>query len=164
MKTDNLAAIKAALSRIKIVPTLVIQDPEKAVPVARALMALQEDEAAGRLIEQLVESTAVDWAAGEAEALIRLYGRLAGGGSGRIGKAEQWLQRYPRDASLLLALGRLCRAQRLWGKAQSYLEASLGLAQSQAAHLELARLLEQLGQTDAANQHYRAAVAAHNTH
>jgi len=38
MKTDNLAAIKAALSRIKIVPTLVIQDPEKAVPVARALM------------------------------------------------------------------------------------------------------------------------------
>ena len=30
--------------------------------------------------------------------------------------------------------------------------------------LELARLLEQLGQTDAANQHYRAAVAAHNTH
>lgn len=38
MKTDNLAAIKAALSRIKIVPTLVILDPEKAVPVARALM------------------------------------------------------------------------------------------------------------------------------
>ena len=86
-----------------------------------------------------------------------------------------WQRSHPRawrehdywclvEFGLLLALGRMCARQRLWGKAQSYLEASLGLAQSQAAHLELARLLEQLGQTDAANQHYRAAVAAHNTH
>lgn len=131
------------------------RDGRLGAAVARALVVLQEDEAAGRLIEQLVESPAVDWAAGEAEALIRLYGRLAGGGSGRIGKAEQWLQRHPRDAALLLALGRLCRAQRLWGKAQSYLEAALSVAPSQEGHLELARLFDELERPEEANRHYR---------
>jgi HemY protein len=52
----------------------------------------------------------------------------------------------------------LCAHQQLWGKAQSYLEASLAVAPGRSAHLELAQLLDQLGRPDEANRHYRAAV------
>ena len=68
------------------------------------------------------------------------------------------MRRHPDDAILLMALGRMCQRQRLWGKAQSYLEASLAVAPSQEAHLELARLLDQLDRGDEANQHYRASA------
>ena len=59
---------------------------------------------------------------------------------------------------LLLALGRMCVRQKLWGKAQSYLEASLAIRPSRAAHLELARLFDQLERPDDANRHYRASI------
>ena len=39
-------------------------------------------------------------------------------------RADVWLTQEPRDAGLLLLLGRLALAQQLWGKAQGYLEAS----------------------------------------
>ena len=61
---------------------------------------------------------------------------------------------------LLLALGRMCLRQRLWGKAQSYLEASLAVAESQEAHLELARLFDLLERSEEANQHYRASAGS----
>jgi HemY protein len=46
----------------------------------------------------------------------------------------------------------------LWGKAQSYLEASLATQQTQAAHVALARLFERIGRTDEANRHFRASA------
>ena len=46
---------------------------------------------------------------------------------------------------LLATLGRLCAEAELWGKARSFLEASLSFEESRAAHLELARLAERLG-------------------
>ena len=73
----------------------------------------------------------------------------------RIARAETWLLSHPRDADLLLTLGRLCIHQRLWGKAQSYLEASLSVQDNRPAHLELARLAEQHGRTQEAERHYR---------
>jgi HemY protein len=59
---------------------------------------------------------------------------------------------------LLLALGRLCARQQLWGKAQSYLEASVALEPTYAAHLELAQLHERLEHADAARAHHRASL------
>jgi HemY protein len=52
----------------------------------------------------------------------------------------------------------LCREKQLWGKAQSYFEASLALADSRPAHIALAQLLDQLEQPELANKHYRAAA------
>lgn len=123
---------------------------------ARALVALDVRNEAQKLIE-----TALDSADDEnwQSELVALYGRLAGGDqTARIAKAEAWLRRHPEDAMLLVALGRMCQRQRLWGKAQSYLEASLSVAPSQEAHLELARLLDQLDKAEQANQHYRASA------
>lgn len=74
-------------------------------------------------------------------------------------RAEEWLRAHPRDADLLLALGRLCAGAALWGKARSYLEASLAIDERFITHLELARLLDQLGETDAARHHHERALA-----
>jgi len=59
---------------------------------------------------------------------------------------------------LLLALGRLCAGQGLWGKAESYLEASVSLEPSYETHLEIARLNEKLGNVEAARRHYRESL------
>ncbi|MSQ18167.1 MAG: heme biosynthesis protein HemY [Betaproteobacteria bacterium] len=76
----------------------------------------------------------------------------------RLELAERWLATHPPDAALLLTLGRLCVYRELWGKAQSYFEASLSQDESKMAHVELARLLERIGKQADAHQHYRAAT------
>jgi HemY protein len=98
--------------------------------------------------------------------LVTLYGDLPPSPNGerisearaRIERAERWLLERNRDAQLLATLGRLCGQAELWGKARSFLEASLSFEESRAAHLELARLAERLGQPDDAQQHYRRAA------
>lgn len=79
----------------------------------------------------------------------------------RIERAEKWLRDRPEDGTLLGALGRLCAHAELWGKAQSYFEASLAYEESAAAHLELARLAERLGRPDDAQRHFRRAAELH---
>ena len=76
----------------------------------------------------------------------------------QIQKAERWLPAHPRDATLLIALGRLCAQAGLWGKARSYFEASIGVEASHTAHLELAQLSELTGREEEAGQHRRAAL------
>jgi HemY protein len=76
----------------------------------------------------------------------------------RIESAERWLSERSRDAQLLAALGRLCAQAELWGKAESFLEASLSFEESRSARLELARLAERLGRRSDAEQHFRKAA------
>jgi HemY protein len=72
--------------------------------------------------------------------------------------AERWLQQHSGDAPLLHALGRLCERQQLWGKAQTYYEASLALDDGWRAHVALGEMLARLGRHDAANAHLAAAL------
>lgn len=112
------------------------------------------DESLG--ISAIEEALAHDW---ESELAV-LYGRCKGADlRTQLATAERWLKDHPEDAGLLLTLGRLCMRAQLWGKAQSYFEASLSLSVSRATHLELARLAEKLDQHDSANRHYREAAA-----
>lgn len=76
----------------------------------------------------------------------------------RLQQAEHWLSRHEADAKLLLALGNMCTRLSLWGKAQSYLEASISVKPSAAAHLALAKMLESRGESAAALEHYRRSV------
>lgn len=123
---------------------------------ARALVALGAEVEAQNLIESVLDAANNgEWQPD----LAAIYGRLTNSEqTARIAKAEGWLRRHPDDARLLKALGRMCIRQRLWGKAQSYLEASLSVAPSQQGHLELARLFDQLQRTEEANKHYRASA------
>ena len=71
----------------------------------------------------------------------------------RLSLAEEWLARHPKDASLLLTLGRLSLRNKLWGKAREYFQSSLASKPTAAAHAELSRLLENLGDTQSAKHH-----------
>jgi len=94
------------------------------------------------------------------EDLVRLYGQVRGSSASRqIEQAEKWLHAQPRDSHLLLALAELCSVQELWGKAQSYLEASLAVAPTAEAHIRLAELREKTGLVSEACGHYRKALA-----
>jgi len=94
------------------------------------------------------------------EELVALYGEVRGSSPTRqIEQAEKWLHAQPRDAQLLLSLAQLCSVQALWGKAQSYLEASLAIAPSADGHIRMAELKAQNGQPGEACQHYQKALA-----
>lgn len=123
---------------------------------ARALVAQGAEVEAQKLIEAVLDAAQNDdWQ----PELVAIYGCLTGSEqTARIAKCEAWLRQHPDDARLLKALGRMCLRQRLWGKAQSYLEASLAVAPSQQCHLELARLFDQLERVEEANKHYRASA------
>lgn len=90
------------------------------------------------------------------EALVSAYAGLDVGEPQRLLiQAEGWLHQRPRDPVLLLTLGRLALRGRFWGKARSYLEASLGLKETPDAWQELGALLEHLEEPDAARDCYR---------
>ncbi len=77
----------------------------------------------------------------------------------RIERCEAWLARQPNDAMLLLSLGRLCDRAGDAIRAQGYLEASLSIEPTHAAHLALARLHESLNHQEAAARHREQALA-----
>lgn len=120
-----------------------------AAAAARCYIALGAGEQARHIIEAAMDES---W---DSE-LAGLYAECEGGDTvKRIERAEGWLGTHPRDAVLLYALGRMCGQQQLWGKAQSYIEASIAVEPTYTAHFELARLQEQLGDADVARRHYR---------
>jgi HemY protein len=123
-----------------------------AAAAVQSFVALGACDTAIQILERALDA---EW---DSE-LIALYGECRGSDAIRqIEHAEAWLDANPRDAGLLLVLGKLCARQELWGKAQSYLEASISVEPMYTAHLELAALHDRLGNVDAARRHYRASL------
>lgn len=88
--------------------------------------------------------------------LVRLFGIVEGKDSSRqLAKAEDWLTRYPDDPDLLLTAAKLCLRNELWGKARSYLETVIALRPSPEAYQDYGRLLDQLGEDEAAAEAFR---------
>ncbi len=134
--------------------------PRVALAAARQAHGLGKAALVREIIEQAL---AEEWT----PALVQLYGELPRGMESparsaearlRIECAERWLRERSRDAELLAALGKLCAEAELWGKARSFLEASLSFQESRAARLDIARLAERLGDGDEAQRHYRRAA------
>jgi HemY protein len=91
--------------------------------------------------------------------LVELYGECRlGDPTLQLEQAERWLMTHNQDAVLLRVLGTLCQRQQLWGKAQTYLEASLALENHWRTHLALGEMLGRLGRSDEANAHFVAAL------
>ncbi|HCZ47381.1 MAG TPA: hypothetical protein DCZ11_00060 [Gammaproteobacteria bacterium] len=119
---------------------------------ARALRRCGRHDAAQ---EQLAELLHDDWSA---EAVAE-FGRYAGSDPAReFARGEGWLKAHPENASLLLALARLGRKAGQMSRAQAYFEAALALEPSAEGHLELAELLQALGQAAPAAEQYRAGL------
>ena len=133
----------------KQLPAEMRTEPAVASTAARYHLALGGNAEAQAIIEQALER---EWNAG----LVALYGESAGADAiPQIERAEKWLRDHARDPALLLALGKLCMRQGLWGKAQSYIEASLALEPTHDGHMTLAALMEQIGKPQEAVAHFR---------
>lgn len=134
------------------VPERYRKDTAVAAAAASAFHAFGLCAEAQAIIERSLD---VEWDSG----LVNLYGECGAPETVRqIERAERWLKDHRQDGSLLLALGRLCAQRQLWGKAQSYLEASLSIEPTYSAHLELARLYDRIERADDARRHYRASL------
>ena len=128
------------------------REPRVAATAAQCFAALGGCAESQRVIEEALDA---QWDA----AVLALYSEcLSGDVTTQLERAEGWLKSHPRDAVLLLVLGRLCAYQQLWGKAQSYLEASLSIEPTHSVHLELARLFERNAKPEAAAEQYRHAL------
>lgn len=133
----------------KQLPSGMRLDPTVAATGARHHLALGRNAEAQAIIEASLER---EWNA----SLVALYGDAAGDDAlKQIERAEKWLREHARDPSLLLALGKLCMHQGLWGKAQSYIEASLALEPTHDGHMTLASLMEKIGKPQEAEKHFR---------
>jgi HemY protein len=137
----------------KKIPAEFKLDPWVARAAARAFMQRGGHDTALDVLEAALNR---DWH----EDLVVLYGEVRGSNPVRqIEQAEKWLHAHPRDAHLLLTLAQLCSVQQLWGKAQSYLEASLAIEPSADGHIRMAELKIQSSQPGEACQQYQKALA-----
>lgn len=139
-------------------PTADRSVPEVALAAARAFNAAHMGYQARLVIEQAL---AQDWN----DALVAEYAACVENNSTlQIERAERWLLSHPNDVALQFALGTLCVRQRLWGKAQMYLNGALTNDSegryAARVHLAMARMFEELADPGHAAEHYRAAALA----
>lgn len=88
--------------------------------------------------------------------LCLLFGDLkAADPVSQLATVEQWIKRYEEKPELLFVAGRLCLRNRLWGRARSYLEASLAKRSSPDTYFALARLNEETQEPGKAMEYYR---------
>jgi HemY protein len=126
--------------------------PRVARAAAAGFMAQGGDREAAEILASSLDR---DW---DSE-LVAMYAECTTADTTRqLETAERWLTEHEHDATLLYALGRLCERAQLWGKAQTYLEASLALDNGWRAHLALGEMLAKLNRTDEANAHLAAAL------
>lgn len=89
-------------------------------------------------------------------ALAALYGELTGiDGISQLAAVEQWLRQHGENPELLLSAGKVCMRNQLWGKARSYLDASLRLQAAPGTYHALARLAAETKNAEEANRFYR---------
>lgn len=91
--------------------------------------------------------------------LLKLYGTLPSlKPIKHLMRAEEWLHDNPEHADLLLCLGRICKQQKLWGKARAYLEKSARLEPNLAVYGELAQIMKMQNDLQAAINFYEKGV------
>ena len=93
--------------------------------------------------------------------LLEIYGELeTTRPAAHLAHIEAWLTRRGEDPALLLTAARLCMQNQLWGKARSYLETSLAIRPNVVGYRLFGRLLEKMGEADAAAEAFRLGLEA----
>jgi HemY protein len=122
-------------------------------PYVAGLIQQGEQAQAVELIENFLHS---EWS----DALIYQYGQIKHGDSlKRLAKAEKLLINNERNPWLLLTLGRLSLANKLWAKAEEYLRASLDHGATGETYQVLAEVLMAAGKKEAATEMYKQGLA-----
>lgn len=113
-----------------------------------ALLERNEHNLAEHLLRDTVKQ---NWS----DELVYLYGLAKSTDLvAQLTRAESWLSRRGNNPWLLLTLGRLAQYNGLWGKAQQYLEACINYAPRPEAYRELGKVLEEMGDSEAALKCY----------
>ena len=127
--------------------------PEVQQHYASGLVALGDEAEAVALINKALKQR---WDAN----LVGLFGALeAIDPVTQLASLEQWLQQHGEQAALMLAAGRACVRNHLWGKASSYLDTALRLHAGPEVYLALAQLAERTQRPDDAQRFYREGLA-----
>jgi len=135
------------------VPKTLKLDPEIVSIYSEYLIATQQNEIAEKLIR---ESLKKHWDSN----LIKLYSIIPDiDRKKQLLIAENWLKTHKKDPTLLASLGRLSKANQLWGKARSYFEASIQIKPNTEAYAELGQLYEHLNEIPLALDCYRKAIS-----
>jgi len=133
----------------KQVPRKLRSNPELVIARIEALTRTGEHPEAEALIRKALNN---DWDAN----LVNRYGQLLSSEPQKLLKqAEKWLLQHPEDPDLLLATGRLCIRNQLWGKARSYLESSIAMRPSPETYNELGQLMLKLEEPEKASEAFR---------
>lgn len=91
--------------------------------------------------------------------LIELYGKiLTEKPTEQLRFAERFLKSHPENSELLLCLGRLAMHAKLWGKAKYYIETSIKQTPRPESYEILGKVLECMGDKNAAFEMYRKAL------
>ena len=147
--SSDLKSLKAGWKQL---PPPVQQDEGLLAVYIEQLLRLGEHEQAEKLLGTRIRDV---WN----QRLVYLYGELqSGDASAQQTLAERWLEQHRQDPVLLLSLAKISLRNQLWGKARSYLEASIDLQPGAEAYRLLGNLLEQLEEPDKAAECYRKGV------
>ncbi|MEO0347316.1 MAG: heme biosynthesis HemY N-terminal domain-containing protein [Pseudomonadota bacterium] len=135
------------------VPNRLRKDVTLRIAYIDALIATGSQTRAERELRQMLKTT---WH----PKLVLRYGEISTEDpNAQLEQAERWLDKHGDDAELLLTAGRLCMANKLWGKARSYIESSLATRPMPAAYASYGQLLTQLGESGAAADAFRQGLA-----
>jgi len=145
----DAAGLRDAWSRL---PEATRIQPKVARAAALSFLQLGGDREAAEIIANSLEH---EW---DSE-LVDLYAECRpADGTRQLEQAERWLSSRSQDPALLRVLGLLCQRQQLWGKAQTYLEASLAVDNDWRTQLALGEMLGRLDRTAEANSHLASAL------
>lgn len=151
---ESVRLDRVALDRVwDDVPRHLRRNPRLMVTRAQALLACGDTEVAET---ELWKALHDNWS----DSLIRLYGELpAADPAAHLKRIESCLRDRASDAELLLAAGRASIRHQLWGKARSYLEASLAIRPAPETYHVLGQLMARVGEGQSASKAYERGLA-----
>ncbi|QBQ53811.1 heme biosynthesis protein HemY [Nitrosococcus wardiae] len=132
----------------KAIPNRLRRHPRIVATYVYALLERNELDLAEQLLQETLKR---NWS----DELIYLYGLVRSSDLvAQLTRAEAWLSQQGNNPWLLLTLGRIAQYNSLWGKARQYLETSIAYAPRPEAYRELGKVLEEIGDSEAALECY----------
>ncbi|MES2675238.1 MAG: heme biosynthesis HemY N-terminal domain-containing protein [Pseudomonadota bacterium] len=146
---ERLVVLRKAWAKI---PTYQQRNPRIVYTYVQSLLEHLQDQEAEVMLRKTIN---IKWD----DRLVNLYGLLRVNGLMQcIRNAEDWLKLEPHNPVLLRSLGRLSLRNEAWNSARDYFQRSLAAQKTPETYAELARLLQNLGETQKSLETYQAAL------
>lgn len=137
------------ISTWQTLPKELKNDTDLILKYANRLIQFKQNEVVEPLLKSAIKH---QWST----QFIYLYGLVVTAQpQNQLDFAESLIKQHDKNPILLLTLGRLCLNLELWGKAQAYFEASLGVKPIAETYKELALLMEQLDENELSTDYCR---------